>query len=560
MNTLPLSDAVAVLDGGISAALGADVDAASDAELLDAAVALQAQLDRLAAVQLAVIERIDARRAYESDAAVTTASWLRGRTRIDHGDAKRRCDAARRLRELPLLRQALRDGAVRMGHVVAVTHRAMPWRMEAVQAVERALVDLARAAAPADVRAAMTRLVDIADDDGAPDPAPPPPPAGPDPDRGLDLWQGLGGMLGLAGDLDRLDGEALRTALDALMTPDPPGTPAALRRTARQRRADALGRLARLVLDAGLVPTQEQGVAPHFTVLIDLARILGVSAERVSERLGPNGLAGLTRDQIIFVLADLLAESDNDVQHDGQSLISNDCAGDVQEPTDAAVAEDGASDVSASDDAVHAEDHRSDVDALAERLTPSRWRPYPDDVRFPYNAYNHPTRRQRRHERWHAAVAGPPPDPVRLRWSGPAPPEVIGQLLDRYESVSLRVVLTAGPFRPVNIGRTMRCHPAWMRHAIAWRHGHCRGPDCDRPPTWTQAHHATAFVDGGETDAATAIPLCQAHHTLVTSGRWRVTVNPDTGACTWTDPSEPDRVPLVTLPWSNDVRWSVEQL
>ena len=68
-------------------------------------------------------------------------------------------------------------------------------------------------------------------------------------------------------------------------------------------------------------------------------------------------------------------------------------------------------------------------------------------------------------------------------------------------------------------------------------HRHCRGPDCDRPAVWTQAHHAHGdWADGADTDLATTVPLCKAHHDLVTNGGWAVTLQPDTATCTWTSP------------------------
>jgi len=33
------------------------------------------------------------------------------------------------------------------------------------------------------------------------------------------------------------------------------------------------------------------------------------------------------------------------------------------------------------------------------------------------------------------------------------------------------------------------------------------------------------------------VPLCKAHHDLVTSGRWTLHVDPGTGVCTWSSES-----------------------
>ncbi len=93
-----------------------------------------------------------------------------------------------------------------------------------------------------------------------------------------------------------------------------------------------------------------------------------------------------------------------------------------------------------------------------------------------------------------------------------------------------------GRYRVVAVGRTYRTLPPWLRPMLEMIHRKCRGPDCDRPACWTEAHHEEAFAAGGDTDLNKTIPLCKAHHDLVTTGGWTVTMNRDTGICTWTSP------------------------
>ncbi len=45
-----------------------------------------------------------------------------------------------------------------------------------------------------------------------------------------------------------------------------------------------------------------------------------------------------------------------------------------------------------------------------------------------------------------------------------------------------------------------------------------------------------AFAAGGDTDLNQTIPLCSAHHDLVTTKGWIVALGNDTGICTWTAP------------------------
>ncbi|HVM19581.1 MAG TPA: hypothetical protein VM307_06450 [Egibacteraceae bacterium] len=97
-------------------------------------------------------------------------------------------------------------------------------------------------------------------------------------------------------------------------------------------------------------------------------------------------------------------------------------------------------------------------------------------------------------------------------------------------------VLTIGRWRPVAVADTQRTLPGWLRPLLLMIHRRCRGPDCDRPASWTQAHHEVAYADGGPTDVNNTIPLCPAHHNLVTYHGWTVTVDRDTGIATWNGP------------------------
>lgn len=97
-------------------------------------------------------------------------------------------------------------------------------------------------------------------------------------------------------------------------------------------------------------------------------------------------------------------------------------------------------------------------------------------------------------------------------------------------------VLTMGPWRVMAVGQTQRTLPAWLRPMLQMLHRHCRGPDCDRPACWAEAHHEDPFGLGGETDLNKTIPLCKAHHDLVSYGGWNVTMGRDNGICTWTAP------------------------
>lgn len=74
----------------------------------------------------------------------------------------------------------------------------------------------------------------------------------------------------------------------------------------------------------------------------------------------------------------------------------------------------------------------------------------------------------------------------------------------------------------VNLGRTRRRFTARQRDALAARDGGCRFPDCERPPSWTEAHHIREWRHGGRTDLADGILLCRHHHLLIHNNGWRI--------------------------------------
>ncbi|HUF16342.1 MAG TPA: DUF222 domain-containing protein, partial [Acidimicrobiia bacterium] len=88
--------------------------------------------------------------------------------------------------------------------------------------------------------------------------------------RGVSLSETIGGRRRVDGRLTSLAGQALETALDALMIPPGEDDP----RTPRQRRHDALEDLARDWLDHADTPTVA-GEKPHLIVLTDIPGLEG---------------------------------------------------------------------------------------------------------------------------------------------------------------------------------------------------------------------------------------------------------------------------------------------
>jgi len=76
---------------------------------------------------------------------------------------------------------------------------------------------------------------------------------------------------------------------------------------------------------------------------------------------------------------------------------------------------------------------------------------------------------------------------------------------------------------PLDVGREQRLFTRRQREALAVRDGGCRWPECDRPPSWTEAHHIQHWQrDGGATDVGNGILLCRNHHLLLHNNHWEI--------------------------------------
>ena len=89
---------------------------------------------------------------------------------------------------------------------------------------------------------------------------------------------------------------------------------------------------------------------------------------------------------------------------------------------------------------------------------------------------------------------------------------------------SVTRVVTKGRAEPLEVGRRTPVVSAAIRRALSVRDGGCAFPMCDRPPSWTDAHHVVHWTDGGETKLANLVLLCRPHHRMIHDG-FRVRMN-----------------------------------
>ncbi len=88
---------------------------------------------------------------------------------------------------------------------------------------------------------------------------------------------------------------------------------------------------------------------------------------------------------------------------------------------------------------------------------------------------------------------------------------------------SSQPVILNGTGQVLDFGRTQRLFTRRQRQALAVRDGGCMWLGCDRPPSWTEAHHVEEWLrDRGRTDLANGILLCRHHHLRLHDEGWRI--------------------------------------
>jgi hypothetical protein len=78
----------------------------------------------------------------------------------------------------------------------------------------------------------------------------------------------------------------------------------------------------------------------------------------------------------------------------------------------------------------------------------------------------------------------------------------------------------------IHLGRTRRPFTSAQIRALWLRDRHCTFPGCQAPATWCDAHHLRHWADGGPTDLANGVLLCERHHSIVHRDRLHATPTP----------------------------------
>src|SRR5258708_15094380 len=87
---------------------------------------------------------------------------------------------------------------------------------------------------------------------------------------------------------------------------------------------------------------------------------------------------------------------------------------------------------------------------------------------------------------------------------------------------SLTRILLTSDSMVIDVGRAKRSISAPQRKALNARDQHCVWPGCERPASWTSAHHLVHWIHGGTTDLPNLALLCYRHHWMAHEGGWQI--------------------------------------
>ncbi|HEX6675979.1 MAG TPA: DUF222 domain-containing protein [Actinomycetes bacterium] len=257
-----LAAALELLAAAVATLAAVDPALEPDAALAAGVLAARQLLDQGEGAWLRLVAAADARGAPGAERGVCapTAGWLRAECRTSPALAAQRVRTARALYRgpLPTVAAALARGEVSYQHAAALADATADLPPARVSEAEPVLLDAAARLDPPRLRRVAEHLRDLVDPEGADERG-----RARLGKRGLWLSPTLDGV-DVRGFLDAEAGEAVQSALAPLARPAGPDD----ERNAPQRRADALGELARWALRAGGLP-QEGGLRPNLTVTVD---------------------------------------------------------------------------------------------------------------------------------------------------------------------------------------------------------------------------------------------------------------------------------------------------
>ena len=162
-------DAVALAEDARKAA-GTDVSLASDGELLAAALAMSSERASSEAAWGHLLAELEVRGVCDREFGLTTASWLAHETHASRTVIAGQVKTAVKVRQLPVVDDALSDGAISSEHARVIAAVANPRIAADIVELQDELVGLAQRSPFPAWRRHVTELADLLDQDGGYDP------------------------------------------------------------------------------------------------------------------------------------------------------------------------------------------------------------------------------------------------------------------------------------------------------------------------------------------------------------------------------------------------------
>ncbi len=280
MGRVEMSQLRSTIDALCSEALAELPDARAEEEFAE----IRRGIEALEAECLRRLPDLQRRGVHERDGHLSVASWLASTHKVSYGAARRTAATARALEHMPVTRQALEAGEVSLSGVgiLAQARATDPGAFERSEALLVQAASMHTVGGLSRVVGHWRRAVQAE--------------AGADGEaelrarRRLHASTTLGGMVRVDGDLDPEAGEALLTALGAVVDAEARSGDEDDRSFA-QRRADALGEVCRQWLDLAPRPAVA-AERPHLTLTVG-AEVLGGASPGIAG--GALGLADWSR-------------------------------------------------------------------------------------------------------------------------------------------------------------------------------------------------------------------------------------------------------------------------
>jgi hypothetical protein len=256
-----------------------DPSGLSDAQVESGFADLQRISEAVEAKRLRWLGEVERRGFFRRDGYLSAPAWLTDRFGLGVGAAKAQVRVATALQEMPEVREAFLDGQLTSSAVrlLADAHADHP---EAFAGQERALVDAAQTRGTDELRRVVADWCRAVDAEQSLEAM-----ARLRAKRRIDVWPTVTGMVRVEGELDPEGGEAVLTALQAMVDADLRASGGNDLRTPAQRRADALSELAHRYLDRSDRPTVA-GERPHLTVTVDVETLTGLAGKSEMDHVG----------------------------------------------------------------------------------------------------------------------------------------------------------------------------------------------------------------------------------------------------------------------------------